>query len=373
MIVPTAGSHDFRWLDAVRAVAAVIVVVSHVRDILWQDYAGGGALAFLLYFITGLGHAGVVVFFVLSGFWITKSVTSRVGSSGFWRDYMVDRLSRLWIVLLPCLAIGGGLDWWGGVHLALPLYNGLTGAHSLEHPLRESLTVSSLLASMVFLQTIVAPPFGSNGPLWSLANEFWFYVWLPALLLSLRLRRPSPALVALALGIVQPQLLIGFVTWLFGTGAYLLLFTPGAERRLRRHGRVLLAVGLALTAGALIVIRVLPRPWMDPVLGAAFALLLVGWGLMRPRFPNRLRFLPTFGANSSFSLYACHYPVTALLGGMLTIGGRLPFSARGCALLLAVTAVTILGGILLSHATEAYTNSVRRAVRAWRFHPLPRE
>jgi peptidoglycan/LPS O-acetylase OafA/YrhL len=38
-----------------------------------------------------------------------------------------------------------------------------------------------LLGNLVFLQAILVPTWGSNGPLWSLAFEFWFYIWFPTL------------------------------------------------------------------------------------------------------------------------------------------------------------------------------------------------
>ena len=37
----------------------------------------------------------------------------------------------------------------------------------------------AFLGSMAFLQTIYIPTFGSNGPMWSLSNEFWYYIVFP--------------------------------------------------------------------------------------------------------------------------------------------------------------------------------------------------
>src|SRR5438067_1861576 len=119
-------------MDATRAGAAALVVVSHVRDLLLQDFAGQhGALFKAFYFVTGFGHAGVVVFFVLSGFWITKSVVRRADRPAFWRDYLIDRLARLWLVLVPALLLGGLLDWYGAHLLGARLYEGHSGAMSL--------------------------------------------------------------------------------------------------------------------------------------------------------------------------------------------------------------------------------------------------
>lgn len=43
----------------------------------------------------------------------------------------------------------------------------------------------------MFLQTRFTPVFGSNGPLWSLFNEFWYYVLFPALGLSTSVYSPQ--------------------------------------------------------------------------------------------------------------------------------------------------------------------------------------
>jgi peptidoglycan/LPS O-acetylase OafA/YrhL len=46
--------------------------------------------------------------------------------------------------------------------------------------------------SLFFLQEIYTKPYGSDGPLWSLSYEFWFYILFPliALLAKRHSRRP---------------------------------------------------------------------------------------------------------------------------------------------------------------------------------------
>jgi peptidoglycan/LPS O-acetylase OafA/YrhL len=40
----------------------------------------------------------------------------------------------------------------------------------------EHLGFSTFVGNLLQLQTIVVSSLGSNGPLWSLANEWWYYV-----------------------------------------------------------------------------------------------------------------------------------------------------------------------------------------------------
>ena len=76
---------------------------------------------------------------MLSGFWISRSVLKRLDSPHFWRDYLIDRLSRLLIVLIPALALGGFLEWIGAIQLDLPIYAGTSGAHSVVGPVIDHL------------------------------------------------------------------------------------------------------------------------------------------------------------------------------------------------------------------------------------------
>ncbi len=69
-------------MDAFRTFAAVVVLISHTRDITMEDYSGV-AWTMPINFATSLGHTGVVLFFVMSGSWISASVVSRVGGPAF--------------------------------------------------------------------------------------------------------------------------------------------------------------------------------------------------------------------------------------------------------------------------------------------------
>jgi peptidoglycan/LPS O-acetylase OafA/YrhL len=103
---------DNQSINALRTLAALAVLVHHVRPMLFQDYSGvpHNVLVRALYG-QGLGHTAVIVFFVLSGYWVGGGVLRSVGSGRFnWCDYAVKRLVRLWIVLLPALMLTASLD-----------------------------------------------------------------------------------------------------------------------------------------------------------------------------------------------------------------------------------------------------------------------
>src|SRR5690606_22296787 len=67
-----------------------------------------GIGAQLLYLLNLLGSPAVVVFFVLSGLFISRSIyrsTLLQGRPWEWSHYLNARLSRLWLVLIPALLV----------------------------------------------------------------------------------------------------------------------------------------------------------------------------------------------------------------------------------------------------------------------------
>jgi peptidoglycan/LPS O-acetylase OafA/YrhL len=96
------------WFDAMRGLAAVAVLVYHIRYRFFADWSEVPHSASTLFFytLTSFGHDAVMVFFVLSGALISRSVI-RAGASGRWSwlEYAAARSSRLYVVLLPGLLL----------------------------------------------------------------------------------------------------------------------------------------------------------------------------------------------------------------------------------------------------------------------------
>ena len=69
--VPLHGGPRFLpGLDLLRAAAALLVMIGHVRNLFFTDYSQVVNCNWLIksiYFLTGLGHESVIIFFVLSG------------------------------------------------------------------------------------------------------------------------------------------------------------------------------------------------------------------------------------------------------------------------------------------------------------------
>jgi len=169
-------------LDMVRGVSALAVLAAHIRAFVFRDLgelqaAGLGIKAF--YFITGVHHQAVMVFFVLSGYFVGGAVLKSLGEGRFsWARYALARLSRLWVALIPALVLTALCDF--VVRQVSPEADAGRWHHIwMSGPDVQHRTASDMITfagNIGFLQTIEVPVFGSNGPLWSLANEFWYYV-----------------------------------------------------------------------------------------------------------------------------------------------------------------------------------------------------
>ena len=138
-----------------------------------------------LYFLTGFGHQAVMVFFVLSGFLISSSILRSLSAGTWsWSGYAISRATRLYVVLIPGLLFGLLWDVLGkSLFASTGLYTQPLGSFG-GLVVQDALTAGNFFGTLFFLQTIVCSSFGSNGPLWSIANEFWYYVLFPLGLLA---------------------------------------------------------------------------------------------------------------------------------------------------------------------------------------------
>lgn len=291
--VTNATDKRMAHLDMIRGLAAIVVVVGHLRAFFLVDYGetSRSVASAIFYLATGFHHQAVIFFFVLSGFLVGGGVVRQYRRGAFqWSGYLVHRLCRLWIVIVPALLLTALWDLWGA-HVDPAAYAGRYLAQFDSGPSAAyDLSPLTYLGNIAFLQTIAVPAYGSNGPLWSLANEFWYYILFPlAAPLALRLgtlrQQLIGAIAAIAVALLLPVPLVTMsIVWLFGVGAFLAWERVPLKRIgwLRRIG---LVAAIDLVA-FLLYSRVYPGSSDDFVIGLLFA-ATVPW-LARAQARSRL-------------------------------------------------------------------------------------
>ena len=355
--------------DAARAIAALAVLAAHARSMLIVD-AGEErdplSLAAAVFLgVTSLGHQAVIVFLVVSGAVITRSMLAR-GAAGNWSagTFATARLTRLWVALLPCLLVGGLEDRLGiTLAAASPTMSyGLPG--SSAGAVLGRLNLPTLMANLGFLQGLRASVFGSNAPLWTLAVEAWCYAGA-AMVFSIRREPRSPRAVILAIGatvaaswLLPPSFWVLVPVWLAGAGTALL--RPISGPACPSWARALLLVIIAFT----IPVARLEAAWHGVTADYGLALavacgvvLLADW---RPRGSAAAGLLRRV-ADVSYTLYLSHVPLLAFLAAVIVHGTRLPLGRPAVLLWVAGCGLALLHAKLLWWLFERHTGRVRAA------------
>jgi peptidoglycan/LPS O-acetylase OafA/YrhL len=358
-------------LDILRFSAALLVLLEHTRAAIFIPYEDVEQHRLLLapfYALTSMGHEAVMIFFALSGYLVGGQVITQM-REGRWSvmDYTLRRMTRLWIVLIPALGLTFLVD-----QLSISMGNGalydgtylgqiVPSLPTSAEPASYSLT--TLLGNVFFLQTVVVPVYGSNGPLWSLAYEFWYYVLFPPLAWAILCRGSMSAwilslaaAIAIALWLPWEMVRLGFV-WLAGVAAFIvqMMWSDSREGLPSRFGWVGFIVIAAVALASVVTAGV-----HDLLLGLAVAsslplLAMQAWN------SQRLRKTAELGAEISYSLYLFHFPVVLALASIVALPDRLNPSTATFELFLGIFASVFLASAALWALFERNTRRVYRA------------
>jgi peptidoglycan/LPS O-acetylase OafA/YrhL len=313
-------------MDMLRGIAAIAVFLSHARDLVFVDYpqlVHPQPLLKLAYFVTGLGHQSVVVFFVLSGYLVGGSALKQIKHSKWsWKTYSFNRLTRLYTVLIPALILGWLLDRVGfDCFGSRGVYGGIGGRNDMPIFGPKSLSPVAFAGNLMFLQTIVVQPLGSNGPLWSLANEFWYYLAFPLLAMAVlgatKWYRRLGALLGMAIVLlfVGKAISLGFLIWLMGAALCLMPKRPFGTKLQGRFG---MSAAVLVFFAMLVLTKLKSSYDLSWLLGVGTTLLL--YAILRysdGQWPFIYIRAATVLSRSSYTLYLVHMPLLVFLTAWL--------------------------------------------------------
>ncbi|MGZ5200146.1 MAG: acyltransferase family protein [Telluria sp.] len=360
-----------------RGMAALQVAAAHLRAEVFpslRTVAHPPLYYEALAFITGFAHQAVVVFFLISGWLVGGSLLNKLGQPQAVRGYAIDRATRLWTVLVPTMLI-------------MVVFGIVTGAVDPSHPdlySARDYSARSFLGNLVGLQTVLVKNFGGNYALWSLANETWYYVAFPILLLAFRNRGwLSQSCSVIALGLIAALLpwaiTLYFALWLLGAAFARIRIECGAGVRIAL---------VALCAGLSVYYRItgsnddlVPASFLqDFNCSLPFLLLLSTLQIkIDPAAVSlrRLNRFATFFSEFSFTLYVLHVPTIGLLRylGRTALGrDQLAPNAPLDYLVYLAMLGMIVGFSYLSYLMfESRTRRVRGKLKSILLRPEPRK
>lgn len=368
------------FLDLSRWAAAAIVFISHLRNPLFLSYGNIdpdeiNIFIQIWYFITGWAGEGVIIFFVLSGLLVGASGYEKIRIGKFSTgNYLIDRVSRLYVAIIPALILSYTFDYFGSTFLSNvgfwdhshPMINEKIDSAPFESKLNfENFTANFFMLQHFFFDTL-----GSNSPLWTISAEFWFYIIFGVFGL-LKLGQSKKITVLLCLFILiflyffrlEFILLLGY--WLVGVFA-------GA---IKPNNIIKPIYAFLLVLSALVFSRFfinsssssLEVVIINYMVAISYGLLILSMRGKKMNYLIKFASLNKFLASFSFSLYLLHFPLMLFLLAVLSnfqyfsqiAFGYSPTDSLGLGIYFLLIILICLFSYIFSLFTEKKTYLVR--------------
>lgn len=309
---------DYFVLNWIRGICALLVVLGHARNFYpFRDFTRSGDISgwnSVLLIPTALAMESVSIFFLISGFLVGGQVWRNISARNFkWNRFLADRLTRLWVVLIP------------GLFVSELVRNIIEKNGILFSTSRDSLL--NLGCNTAFLMPTRCEPFASNESLWSLGYEFYFYLVFALSVplirrgIATRLRILNFLGLCVVILIFTPALLSLIFAWLCGFFIYLFskMDKKFEERsRFRRYwsfSLISVAIGVLLTST--VTVSEVTVILLMAIFGSSLILLSTRYAA-NARKPSTgfSKYLDFFG-KTSFSIYVFHLPIIYLYYALL--------------------------------------------------------
>ncbi|MDT8903844.1 acyltransferase family protein [Anaeroselena agilis] len=300
-------------LDFIRAVSAQMVLVGHAISYF-------GIFNFLQPpILPYMQNVAVLLFFLLSGLLISYSVFTKLDNYPGYRfaEYFIDRFSRIYTSYLPSILFVLLLDF---------IYICLAGSN---YGFATAFSVQTFIGNLFMLQDypvgryislLHVTSFGSARPFWSLAVEWWIYLWFGWFVYNYYKKEQNRNnwyvhLIFIFFCIVPIwNMVFGrgngltFV-WLMGSGVCLILAKVSITSFRPKLSFILSAAFLTLATIRVVRTKIEYDVLFAGLLGLFLLFLLIGLHnstfSFGKTFDRRVRFV----ANYSFTLYLTHYSI----------------------------------------------------------------
>ena len=295
--------------------AAQVVLMAHLAEWFYLPFHEYTQTAWL----QSAGSLAVAMFFVLSGALISNSISRQLETSKFnILTYAKARIIRIYPTLLAALVITGicyALISTFGLQ-GYPAYDKETFAGELARDSAQ-IKASTMVASGLFLNGMIGisgwnvGTVSMNGPLWSLAHEFWFYAMAGLYGAYVHTRNRWAffflgAFVLFQVIVGNWKWLVGLCVWLTGTTVF------STKQKVPKYTPALLfmIIGAAYFVGVLYPGKLLTFG-VQGLLSAGFLFCMLSF----VRATKSKSKAATHMAAYSYTLYAIHWPLLQLAFG----------------------------------------------------------
>jgi len=299
-ITPEQSAHLNMW----RGLAALVVVVAHAIQIYAPDIER---------LPSGFAIAAVMVFFVLSGFLVQKSLARHFRGGAYdWRGFARARANR---ILGPfVVSLGLVLVLWAVAPLVFQ-----SGDRTFLTPTtREGFSLDGFARTALFLNNFTGETLLANGPLWSLTYEVWYYLIAGLLGAAFAGHRIGWTVIPLTLLLIVAD--FRFAVWGMGWCAGFGLSILHGHGILDRAPRWLSTAGATVPIIALAVLAACPDSFEGKAI-LLFGFSFGGWftvHLVRVLTGGRIIQIAILRSTApfSYSLYIIHFPLLLFCYGI---------------------------------------------------------
>ena len=381
------------FLNLIRLVSCELVVICHFltryQPIPWDALFKLGSI---------IGGAAVLLFFILSGLLISYSLHNKLDNPEYrFRNYFVDRFSRIYSGLLPAMLLGTIIV----VVIYVTNYAyfvDLCSMQSTPSPLNFVMTLGMLESFPVaFFNSLLSvfglsfplpqvTPYGFNGILWTLVILWWIYMVFGWIVIGsvglIRKQKSSKSykVIFLVVAALLSLLLIGLyqqnsslvTVWFVGALMMLAISSKTVNTKISSNLATRLLGILFILSLASALYGMYVAAWTGQYYGLGLGVLLSTFVFLGVLFFNSGGFKQasklmlnkhvvsgiTIGAAFSYTLFVTHYPIIIFLNGLnLPVNRFLMF--------LPILLITNLTAFSIAHFTEKRYKELSRTIKKW--------
>ena len=382
------------FLNLIRFVSCELVVIGHFLT----KYQPVPAEP-LFKLGTTIGGVAVLLFFILSGLLISYSLHNKLANPEYrFRNYFVDRFSRIYSGLVPALLLGTIIT----VVIYVTNYSyfvDLSSMQSTPSLLTFFITLGMLENFPVgFFNSLLSgfglsfpfpevTPFGFNGILWTLVILWWIYMvfgWIVIGSIGLVRKQKSnrsykaiffvvAALLSLLLMAIYQQHSTLVTVWFVGALIMLAVSSKIVNTKLKSNiATRLLGILFILSLASALYGMYATFAWTNQYYGLGLGLSLSIYVFLGVLFFNAAGLNPvsrlilnkhvvswvTMGAGFSYTLFVTHYPIIIFLNGL-----NLPVNRY--VLFLPILLLANLTAFVIAHFTERRYRILAKTLKKW--------